>query len=734
MSEKTKEQISTDVMAKVIKKNMKEYGLDVAQDRILEDYRDGLKPVQRHLLSAMMDLKAWSSGKTHKCARIVGQAMGLYHPHGDASLYQALVNMVNANCPIVEGQGNFGSLTDGPAASRYTEARMSKLGMKMFECNSVMETIPNYTGDTTEPVVIPTRLPLYIMNGTSGIGVGLVCRMPSHNLKEVVEALKYVVRKGEQATIKGVLKRMPAPDYSYGGRIISDYDEIYSVYKNGTGKIQYSCDYHFENNKNITTLVVTGFCPDFNPDAFLVSMGKLAEQDLIVKANNAGTRTEPNRIEVEFKNPIVFEKNIKKQLEKSVTYQFYALERTKSNDEEKDVDVEIKTPNIIDVMQMWLDWRRVVETQMLKLDLKNNRLALYKEKLKLDSSKNINVITDSVKQDKQEPRDYLLKHLPILIKSVKDGKKEKAYFGADYILDQKIISLKKADQPKLESNIKEILKKIKQNKYNLEHIDDVIVKYLDELKPFYTERKLKLKGDYEDVSLKKHNHLDNVAVLAITKDGKKCLVKKGNAKYFDYATTYDDVYYASVEGTTRKVIANAFDGTKERGFNSSGLANGDCSRLLYLSNLGKFLIIDCDDTQAFNAVKLKDSEYVKQMLGIYKGTQLIVYGTNGKVGVVNSNDYESNRKNTFAKQTCSGFGFNQIANIIPIYNGCDVLTPNGIIDISNINKHTNVLGGVGDYNFVIMNDDTKCYMKKEVAISKCSDISKIIPIKFKGRK
>ena len=148
---------------------------------------------------------------------------------------------------------------------------------------------------------------------------------------------------------------------------------------------------------------------------------------------------------------------------------------------EKDIDVEVKSPNLVELMQLWIDWRRVVETKMLKLDLKNTREKLFKEKVRLNASQNIDIIMASVKQDKVEPRDYLIKKLPILVELVKNGKKEKAYEGADFIGEQKIFSLKKTDQNKTKDNIKELKNQIEKIKFDIEHIDDVVIKHLDEL-------------------------------------------------------------------------------------------------------------------------------------------------------------------------------------------------------------------------------------------------------------
>ncbi|MBO7526343.1 MAG: hypothetical protein J6T74_00425, partial [Clostridia bacterium] len=185
-------------------KNMKVYGLDVLEDRALADYRDGLKPAQRRLMWTAKELKATWDNKTVKSARITGDCMGKYHPH--SSSYGSLGTLVDCEYPMIYGQGNWGSLTDGAAAERYTEAKISQLGMKMLECMDVADYVPNYTGEFKEPIVLTTRVPNFFINECAGIAVGLSCNIPAHNLKEVVDAMKVVVKKGEATKLKDIMK------------------------------------------------------------------------------------------------------------------------------------------------------------------------------------------------------------------------------------------------------------------------------------------------------------------------------------------------------------------------------------------------------------------------------------------------------------------------------------------------------------------------------------------------
>jgi DNA gyrase subunit A len=718
-----------------VKRNMTDYSKEVAEDRALPDIKDGCKPVQRRILWAMTDLKAFANSKTIKCGRIVGDTMGKFHPHGDSSIYEALVTMVNNCNPLVQGQGNFGSLTDPAASSRYTEARLSKLGMKTIECNEVADYVPNYTGDMQEPVVIPTRIPYFLLNGSSSIAVGLACNMPAHNLGELIEAYKYVIRKGESATVKGVMKYLKGPEYEYGGRILSDEKEIRSLYKTGKGPIRYSCDYKFEKAKDGSlTLVVTEPCPTFNPAKFLLAMSELMEDKIVTRAHDATTKKDGFRLEVDLKSPAVFEKYIRKHLEKQVTYQYYAIDRQPAEDTtERDVDVQVLSPNLLEAMNAWVDWRRVVETKMLKLELKRARDKLYKEKLRLDASQHIDIIMAAVKQDKIEPREYLVKKLPILVDLVKKGKKEKAFIGADYIGAQPIFSLKKADQSKLKDLIKESLKNIKRIKYDLEHIDKVLVHYLDELKPFATPRKLKLAGSFEETKLRANKNAE-LQICGASADCKKEVVNlnsKGlSSKYF--ASTYDAVYYCNSDGQMSYCDAFEFNG-KDKGTACVGLTSADVPRFIVRTSKG-IHISDNDGKDFFNTAKLKDDEQVVQMEGLYKKSKILFISGNGLVKVVDSEKYESNRRNTGSRTT--GTGFKNIKSMVIIPKGCLILTNNGKkIEPEKLKSYKDFVGVVGDTNFVCLKNGKKSIVKiSDISSIKTKDIFKIIPIKFEGRK
>lgn len=228
-----------------------EYAISVIKGRALPDVCDGMKPVQRRILYAMKRLGLNPDVKTVKSARVVGEVLGKYHPHGDSAAYDAMVRLAQdftMRYPLVQGQGNFGSADgDGAAAMRYTEVRLSKYAdLLLGELDKgTVKFIPNYDGTHKEPVLLPARLPVLLLNGSSGIAVGMATEIPSHNLTEVGEAAIEVIRNPEITTDE-LLEIVKGPDFPGGAQVISSASDIKNVYRSGYGNLQVRATYHFE--------------------------------------------------------------------------------------------------------------------------------------------------------------------------------------------------------------------------------------------------------------------------------------------------------------------------------------------------------------------------------------------------------------------------------------------------------------------------------------------------------
>src|SRR5262245_30591454 len=254
------------------------YAMSVITSRALPDVRDGLKPVQRRILYTMYhDLHLTPDAKTRKCAKIVGDVIGNYHPHGDAPAYEALVRLAQnwvVRVPLVHGQGNFGSVDgDTPAHQRYTEAKLTPIAEALMGelKQRTVAMRPNYENTREEPVVLPAQFPHLLVNGTSGIAVGLATNIPPHNLGEVCRAAVALIDNPD-ATTAVLMDKVKGPDFPLGGRVITDRTTLRKIYEEGTGTIKVQAEWKEEQVGKKTQIVITSL-------PYGVDKGKL-EQDI----------------------------------------------------------------------------------------------------------------------------------------------------------------------------------------------------------------------------------------------------------------------------------------------------------------------------------------------------------------------------------------------------------------------------------------------------------------------
>ncbi len=243
------------------------YALSVITSRALPDVRDGLKPVQRRILYSMyQNLHLTAGSRPRKSAAIVGDVLGKYHPHGDVAAYEAMVRMAqefSLRYPLVQGEGNFGSLDgDSAAAMRYTEAKLTALCEEMLE-DIAADTVPfraNYDSTLDEPIVLPSAIPQLLMNGSTGIAVGMATNIPPHNLREIIAALVALIDDPKLA-VKDLVKHIKGPDFPTGGEILSSKKEIREIYETGSGAIRLRGEYKVETQARGKKVIVVTSIP-----------------------------------------------------------------------------------------------------------------------------------------------------------------------------------------------------------------------------------------------------------------------------------------------------------------------------------------------------------------------------------------------------------------------------------------------------------------------------------------
>ena len=279
MDDKVFDQIREVDLKKTMETSYIDYAMSVIVARALPDVRDGLKPVQRRVLWSMIELNNGPDKPHRKCARIVGDTMGKYHPHGDSSIYGSLVNMAqewSMRYPMVDGHGNFGSVDgDSPAAMRYTEARLSKISMEMLaDINkNTVDFVPNFDETEKEPTVLPARIPNLLVNGTTGIAVGMATNMPPHNLREIISACVRMIDdkiEGNETTIDDLMTIVKGPDFPTGAMILGRRG-IEDAYRTGRGKIIVRAVTRIETLPNGKTQILVSELP------YLVNKARLIE-------------------------------------------------------------------------------------------------------------------------------------------------------------------------------------------------------------------------------------------------------------------------------------------------------------------------------------------------------------------------------------------------------------------------------------------------------------------------
>ena len=432
-----------------------DYAMSVIASRALPDVRDGLKPVQRRVLYSMIELNNGPDKPHRKCARIVGDTMGKYHPHGDSSIYGALVNMAqewSTRYPLVDGHGNFGSEDgDGAAAMRYTEARLSKIAMEMLaDINkNTVDFVPNFDETEKEPVVLPSRYPNLLANGTTGIAVGMATNIPPHNLSELVDAVVKIIddKIGDTVTtIEDVMRIVKGPDFPTGATILGRRG-IEDAYRTGRGKIRIRAVTEIEPMENGKNRIVVTELP------YLVNKAKLVEKigDLVKEKRIDGitdlrdeTDQTGTRVVVELRkdvNPNVILNQLYKhtQLQDSFGVIMLAL-----------VNNEPKIFNLLEMLSYYLKHQEDVVTRRTKYDLNKAEERAHILKGLLIALDNIDEVIEIVRSSRTT-------------QDAKNGLCER--FGLDdvqaqAIVDMRIKALTGLEREKLEVELADLLEKI----------------------------------------------------------------------------------------------------------------------------------------------------------------------------------------------------------------------------------------------------------------------------------
>ena len=435
-----------------------DYAMSVIAARALPDVRDGLKPVQRRILYSMIELNNGPDKPHRKCARIVGDTMGKYHPHGDSSIYGALVNLAqewSTRYPLVDGHGNFGSVDgDGAAAMRYTEARLSKISMEMTaDINKdTVDFVPNFDETEKEPVVLPSRFPNLLVNGTTGIAVGMATNIPPHNLREVINAVVKIIDdqidENGETSMEDILQIIKGPDFPTGAEILGTRG-IEEAYRTGRGKIRVRAVTNIEPMQNGKNRIIVTELP------FMVNKARLIEKiaelvrdkkvDGITDLSDQSSR-EGMRICIELRrdvNPNVILNQLYKHTQLQDTFGVIMLAL---------VNNEPKVMNILDMLKYYLKHQEEVVTRRTKYDLNKAEERAHILQGLLIALDNIDEVIKIIRGSKnvQEAKAELISRFDL------------SEVQAQAIVDMRLRALTGLEREKLEAEYAELMKKIEE--------------------------------------------------------------------------------------------------------------------------------------------------------------------------------------------------------------------------------------------------------------------------------
>ena len=369
MEEEIKDRVIISDLSEEMKKSYLDYAMSVIVSRALPDVRDGLKPVHRRILYDMYDLGIKSTGSFKKCARTVGDVLGKFHPHGDASVYDALVRLAqdfSMRYPVIKPQGNFGSIDgDPPAAYRYTEAKMARMGELMLQDidKDTVNFVPNFDESLKEPEVLPAAFPFLLANGTSGIAVGMANNMPPHNLREITDALCALIENPD-ITVLELMNYIKGPDFPTYGKICGTKG-IRDAFETGRGKIVLRGVYHIEDHKTHESIVFTEIPYQVNKSALVKKIDELRKDDVLrdISAIRDESGRDGIRIVIELKKDAVAD---------IVVNHLFQNTELQSNFNVNNLALVEGRPKCLNLKQMlyyYLEHRKDVTTRRTRYDL-----------------------------------------------------------------------------------------------------------------------------------------------------------------------------------------------------------------------------------------------------------------------------------------------------------------------------------------------------------------------------
>lgn len=617
-----------------MKTNFIAYAMAVNVSRAIPDVRDGLKPVHRRIIYGMGDAGYTYDKAYRKCARIVGDVMGKYHPHGDSSIYDALVRLAqnfSINCPLVDGHGNFGSVDgDSAAAMRYTEARLSKISSELLrdiEKNTV-DFIPNYDGLEKEPTVLPSRFPNLLVNGSDGIAVGMATNIPPHNLREVINGV-LALADNPDIEIDDLIKIIPAPDFPTRA-IIMGGSGIQQAYKTGKGSIIVRGRTEIEENEHTgrNRIIITELPYQVNKAKLIMAMADLVKEKRIDGISNIRDESDRNGMRI-----IV---DIKKDFNAQVVLNFL-FKHTELQISDGIILLALVngTPRILNLKQIlaeYLTYQQEIVTRRTKFDLKKAEERAHILQGLVVALHNVDEVIHTIKtsKDKQEAQTNLMTKFDL------------SEIQANAILDMKLQRLTNLEVEKIENELKDLELLIADYKdilANPQRVLDIVKQELVEIRDKYGEdRKSEISLDMSDINIADLIEKEDVVI---------------SRSHFGYVKRLPVDEYRSQNRGGKGMVGMK---TKEEDFVEDIIVTNTHDALLCFTNKGKvYAMMGYEIPEAskqakgramVNLIQLDDGEKVNAIIPInpeIKGYMLMAT-KNGLIKKTSLTEFESIRK------------------------------------------------------------------------------------------
>ena len=528
-----------------IKNSYLDYSMSVIVGRALPDARDGLKPVHRRILYAMDNLGVGSRSAYMKSARIVGEVIGKYHPHGDTAVYDALVRMAqkfSMRYPVVDGQGNFGSIDgDSAAAMRYTEARMTMLTEELLKDidKDTVDFVPNYDDREVEPDVLPSRVPDLLLNGSSGIAVGMATNIPPHSLDELIDGLLLLL-ENKEATLEEVMEFIKGPDFPTGG-IIFGKKGIIEAYRTGRGRVKLRAKTHIEKKPNKDVIVIDELPYQTNKARLIEQIAELVKDKQIEGISEVRDESDKDgiRVVIELKRDAMSDIVLNNLFKSTTMESTFGVIMLAINNKEP------KVFNLIELLKLFLNHRKTVIIRRTIFELEKARARAHiLEGLKI-ALDNIDEVIELIRNsaDTAVAREGLMSKFNL------------SELQANAILDMRLSKLTGLEREKLEAELAELMAEIARLDEILKSetlLENLIKEELLEIKnKFKVPRVTEIVDDYDDIDIEDLIPNENM-VVTITHRGyikrvpsKQYEKQKRGGKGKVAVTTYDDDFIES---------------------------------------------------------------------------------------------------------------------------------------------------------------------------------------------